>query len=311
MKPAADITTMTQDITASTGLVTATDRASVALEAPSRLSDFYELTKPRMNFLVVITTMVGFCMASRGRIDWLLLLHAILGTALTAASSAMFNQVLERDADAKMPRTTNRPVAAGRVSVPEAAACGLALGIVGVSYLWLAVNPLTAMLGLCTLLLYIFIYTPLKRITSLNTVIGAVPGAIPPVMGFTAVNNAISMDALMLFGVLFLWQMPALPGDRDHVQARLPGRRVQDAAVRRSGASDHLEDDHALRRGAVAGESVAVAAGNDGRDLLLRCDGVRDGVYRRGHVVRPARASGARRAPSSSCRSSTCRCSWA
>jgi protoheme IX farnesyltransferase len=174
----------------------------------SRLVDFYELTKPRMNFLVVITTTVGFVMASRGSTHWLLMLHTILGTALTAASAAVLNQLIERDHDAKMPRTADRPIPAGRVSVPEAAACGLALGVLGVAYLIVAVNLLTALFGLATLLLYIWVYTPLKRVTSLNTVIGAVPGAIPPLMGFTAVNNALSIDALAVFGILFLWQMP-------------------------------------------------------------------------------------------------------
>jgi len=182
----------------------------VAPAAPvSRLADYYELTKPRMNFLVVITTMVGFCVAARtGAMNWLLLLHTLLGTALTAASAAVLNQLIERNADAKMPRTRNRPIAAGRIAPLEAAACGLALGVCGVGYLALAVNLLTALLGLATLLLYILVYTPLKRITSLNTVVGAIPGAIPPVMGFTAVHNALALDALTLFAILFFWQMP-------------------------------------------------------------------------------------------------------
>jgi protoheme IX farnesyltransferase len=174
----------------------------------SRLLDFYELTKPRMNFLVVITTTVGFVMASRGATDWQLMLHTILGTALTAASAAVLNQLIERAHDARMPRTADRPIPAGRISPAEAAACGSALGVLGVAYLAIAVNLLTALLGLATLLLYLFVYTPLKRITSLNTVIGAVPGAIPPLMGFTAVNNALSVDALSVFGILFIWQMP-------------------------------------------------------------------------------------------------------
>ncbi len=174
----------------------------------SRLVDFYELTKPRMNFLVVITTMVGFCMASRGGIDWLGLLHTILGTALTAAGASVLNQLIERDYDAKMPRTADRPIPAGRISPGQALACGLAYAVVGVAYLALLVNPITALLGLATLLIYLLIYTPLKRITSLNTVVGAIPGAIPPLMGFTAVHNAISLEGLAVFGILFFWQMP-------------------------------------------------------------------------------------------------------
>ncbi|HEY7087476.1 MAG TPA: heme o synthase [Tepidisphaeraceae bacterium] len=181
---------------------------SSTTSAPSRLLDFYELTKPRMNFLVVITTMVGFVMASRGPVNWLLMLHTVVGTALTAASAAIFNQLIERDHDSKMPRTADRPVAAGRISLTEAATFGLTAGVAGVGYLALAVNFLTAILGLSTLLLYILVYTPLKRVTSLNTVVGAIPGAIPPLMGFTAVDNAISLPALSVFGILFFWQMP-------------------------------------------------------------------------------------------------------
>jgi protoheme IX farnesyltransferase len=120
----------------------------------------------------------------------------------------VLNQLIERDADARMPRTRNRPIPVGRISTIEAAACGLALGILGIIYLAVAVNALTALLGAATLLLYILVYTPLKRITSLNTVVGAIPGAIPPVMGFTAVHNAISLDALAVFAILFFWQMP-------------------------------------------------------------------------------------------------------
>src|SRR5687767_9089570 len=175
---------------------------------PSRLVDFYELTKPRMNSLVVITTMVGFYVASRGPIDWLLLLHALLGTAMTAASASVLNQLIERNLDALMPRTRNRPLPAGRIAPREALVMGIALGVTGIAYLALLVNPLTALLGFATLASYVFVYTPLKRRTSLNTVIGAVPGALPPVMGCTAALGALSAEAMALFSILFFWQMP-------------------------------------------------------------------------------------------------------
>lgn len=182
---------------------------TLASAAPSKWVDYLELTKPRMNFLVVITTLVGFYMARRGEpAGWLLMLHTILGTALTASAASVLNQWMERGYDALMPRTRNRPLPAGRLTSREALAFGLTLGVVGVSYLALAVNPLTAGLGLLTVLLYLLVYTPMKRVSSLNTVVGAIPGAIPPVMGFTAVENAIPPAAWMLFGVLFLWQMP-------------------------------------------------------------------------------------------------------
>jgi protoheme IX farnesyltransferase len=200
MKPASDISQL------SGGLGMAT--APVAAGARSRWVDFYELTKPRMNFLVLITTMVGFCVASVGSLDWMLLVHALLGTGMTAAAASILNQFAERRLDAMMPRTQSRPLPAGRITPAEALAAGAALAILGVAYLAIWVNALTALLGLFTLGSYVLVYTPLKRRTSLNTVIGAVPGAVPPVMGFTAATGALSPEAMVLFGILFFWQMP-------------------------------------------------------------------------------------------------------
>lgn len=198
MKPSDDIFTLSD--------------AAVAVEsrsAPSRLVDFYELTKPRMNFLVVITTMVGFWMAQpTGEMRWMLLLHAMLGTALCAACAAVLNQVMERDYDALMPRTHDRPIPTGRIGVAEATLLGASLGIIGVAYLAILVNPLTALLGFATIALYLLVYTPLKRRSTLNTVVGAVPGAIPPLMGFAAADGALSVQGVSLFAILFLWQMP-------------------------------------------------------------------------------------------------------
>ncbi len=184
---------------------------AAAYTLAARLHDYYELTKPRMNGLVVATTAVGYYMALSVPIDrsaWVGLVHAVLGTTLTAASAAVFNQVIERVPDLLMPRTADRPVAAGRISPTEASAFGAILGVLGMGYLLLMVNPLTALLGFITWASYLFVYTPLKRITSLNTIVGAVPGAIPPVMGWTAVHNSFSPMAVALFGILFLWQMP-------------------------------------------------------------------------------------------------------
>lgn len=175
-----------------------------------RLGDFFELTKPRMNFLVIVTTLVGYYLANGdpGQTSWVLCVNTLIGTALAAASAATLNQWMERRLDGLMPRTRNRPLPAGRVMPVEALAFGVALGVAGVAYLGLLVNPLTAALGLITILGYLLIYTPLKRRSTINTIIGAVPGAIPPMMGFTAVENSISPAAWLLFGVLFLWQMP-------------------------------------------------------------------------------------------------------
>lgn len=173
-----------------------------------RLVDFYELTKPRMNFLVVVTTMVGYYMAAHGPADWLRVVYTLVGTALTAAGSSVFNQYAERTLDAQMRRTANRPLPGGRIKAADALLFGVALSLIGVSLLALFVNVLTAVLGALTLLLYVFVYTPAKRSTSLCTIIGAVPGAIPPVMGFTAVQGTITPQALALFAILFFWQMP-------------------------------------------------------------------------------------------------------
>ena len=192
------------------GAVTAAVAAPVpAATVRTRLGDLYELTKPRMNFLVVVTTMVGYYMAARGWTDdWARMLHTLLGTALTAAGAAVMNQYVERGHDARMRRTANRPLPAGRVSPLEAQALGVLLSVGGVAYLALCVNVLTAALGAITLSSYVFLYTPLKRRTTLCTIVGAVPGAIPPMMGWTAVTDSLGPQAWALFAILFFWQMP-------------------------------------------------------------------------------------------------------
>jgi protoheme IX farnesyltransferase len=183
---------------------------------PSRLADYYELVKPRMNFLVLATTGVGYYMASRGMADWGRLAHTLVGTGLTAAGAAVLNQQMERGHDANMRRTARRPIPAGRVGPTEALLLGVLLSIIGIAQLYLFVNPLTAALGAFTLGSYVFVYTPLKRITTLCTIVGAIPGALPSVMGWTAMNGTlpspmlwqIAPQALALFGILFFWQMP-------------------------------------------------------------------------------------------------------
>jgi protoheme IX farnesyltransferase len=182
--------------------------ATRARVSANRWTDFYELTKPRMNFLVLVTTLVGFYLAGGSKLNWVLLLPTLIGTALCAAGASVLNQFVERDLDKLMPRTRNRPIPAGRIEPREALITGITLGIAGFVTLALCVNGLTALLGGLTLLSYVLVYTPLKRVTTLNTIIGAVPGAIPPLMGFTAIDNAFSAPALSLFAILFFWQMP-------------------------------------------------------------------------------------------------------
>ena len=175
----------------------------------ARATDLYELTKPRMNFLVVVTTMVGFFMASRGTsTDWALLLHTLVGTALAAAGASVLNQYIERGFDGQMRRTANRPLPAGRIAPLEALCFGVGLSAGGAFYLSAFVNGLTATLGVITIATYVFLYTPMKRWTTLCTVVGAVPGAIPPLMGWSAAADALPAQAWALFGILFFWQMP-------------------------------------------------------------------------------------------------------
>ncbi len=174
----------------------------------ARWADFLELTKPRISLMVVVTTAAGFLLASARPLDWLLLCHALLGTALVASGASALNQVIERHTDARMRRTANRPIPAGRLDVDRALVFGLAISVVGVVYLAALVNSLTALLGALTLASYVLVYTPLKRRSSLSTLVGAVPGAAPPVMGCTAATGELGLLAGILFAILFLWQMP-------------------------------------------------------------------------------------------------------
>ena len=188
----------------------ATDVVTGAI-AVSRWADYYELTKPRLNLLVVLTTLVGAIVAQRNALlpaSWWTITHAILGTALVAASAAVLNQTIERVFDARMRRTRNRPIAAGRVQAVEGFVLGAVLGLIGVTYLSLAVNAITAALGATTWILYVMIYTPLKRLSWTNTIVGAVVGGLPPAMGVTAVTGGVTPLAAMLFALLFCWQMP-------------------------------------------------------------------------------------------------------
>ncbi len=170
--------------------------------------DYLTLAKVRVNVMVVLTTAIGYLMASVSGIDWWVLLHTIVGTSLVACGAAALNQVLEQRTDALMRRTARRPLPAGRLSREQALRFGVGLAIVGMVELALAVNLLTAALGAATLAAYVFVYTPLKRISSISTIVGAVPGAVPPMMGVAAAIGSVDLLAWALFGILFLWQMP-------------------------------------------------------------------------------------------------------
>jgi protoheme IX farnesyltransferase len=167
-----------------------------------------DLFKARLTFLVVLTTLVGFYMGSHGATAYGLMVNTVLATALLASGAAALNQVLEREFDAKMQRTQDRPLPSGRMSPEAALLIGGACAVGGLAYLALAVNLLTAFLGAITLCTYLLVYTPLKRVTTLNTVIGAIPGALPPLMGWTAAGNGITAPGWALFALLFFWQLP-------------------------------------------------------------------------------------------------------
>ena len=171
-------------------------------------ADLLELTKPGITALVLVTTAVGFYLASPGAPDPWLALHALWGTGLLAAGTNALNQYAEREIDAGMKRTRERPLPAGRLRPLTALLFSAGISLLGAVHLAVFVNPLTALLGTAALVIYIFAYTPLKRRTPLCTVVGAVPGAIPPMMGWTAVRGELDLAALVLFGIVFLWQMP-------------------------------------------------------------------------------------------------------
>jgi protoheme IX farnesyltransferase len=175
----------------------------------SRWQDFVELTKPRIAVLVLFTVAIGALLARHGTVNWEQLLHTLLGTALVAAGASALNQLLERHTDALMRRTENRPLPAGRLQPLEVLVFGVTLGVLGTIYLAVSLrHPLAAGVAALTFLSYVLLYTPLKRRTTLNTLVGAVPGALPPVIGWTAATGRLDREALVLFLILFLWQVP-------------------------------------------------------------------------------------------------------
>ena len=174
----------------------------------SKLRDYCTLTKPEVNLLILMTTSAGYYMGSRGRLNWLGMIETVVGTLLVASGTATLNQYMERSHDSDMKRTAGRPLPAGRVSATEALIFGLVLSVAGGAYLWMAVNPLTSLLAVSTLLSYLLIYTPLKRKTPLCTLLGAFPGAMPTLIGWAGASASLNMQAWFLFAVLFLWQFP-------------------------------------------------------------------------------------------------------
>src|SRR5436190_4708698 len=174
----------------------------------TRVAAYLELTKPRITFLIVLTSAAGFALGSRGAVNYLLLAHALIGIALLSSGIGTLNQFIERDLDGLIRRTADRPLPSGRLFPFEALWFGVGLTLMAEAYLAVFVNMLTALLGLTVIAGYLFVYTPLKTRTSLSTALGAFPGAMPPLMGWTAARGEIDVAAWVLFAILFLWQFP-------------------------------------------------------------------------------------------------------
>jgi protoheme IX farnesyltransferase len=177
--------------------------------ARSRFVAYAELTKPRIALMVLFTVVIGAVLGGGGRVDLLLLVHTVVGTTLVAAGASALNMYLERRADARMRRTENRPLPAKRLLPVEALLFGTALGVGGFAYLWAMLpQAWAALVAAITFVTYVFVYTPLKRVTPLNTLVGAVPGALPPLIGWTAARGSLDVEAAGLFLIVFFWQVP-------------------------------------------------------------------------------------------------------
>ncbi len=188
--------------------IVAVQNPTLASSRHGFISDLAELVKARLTLLVLLTTAVGFYLASESPIDYSALLHTVFGTAAAAAGAAALNQWWERRADALMRRTRTRPIPAGRMSPLQALTLGAVLSVFGVVYLAILCNALSAALAAVTIVIYIFAYTPLKRASTANTAVGAIPGAIPPMIGWAAARGDIDVGAWSLFVIVFLWQLP-------------------------------------------------------------------------------------------------------
>lgn len=184
------------------------DASLVSVSDTSRISAFVSLTKPRIAIMVLMTVAVGYVLGARGSAHPLGLALSLLGTGLVAGGSSVWNQILERDRDAMMKRTSRRALPTGQVTLGEAMIFGSLLGIAGLVILFVGANPLSAAVAFLTFVLYVAVYTPLKPITTLNTAIGAIPGALPPVIGWAAATGTLGIEAFSLFLIVFLWQFP-------------------------------------------------------------------------------------------------------
>ena len=223
--------------------VTAATLPAAHSPARAQLGEYWDLTKPRLSFLSVITAIVGYLVA-RPEPHFAILACLVLGTTCSAFGAGVLNQWIEREIDTRMARTRGRPLPSGAISPGAAMAFGMALATVGPMVLWFGVNHLSSLLALATLASYLFVYTPLKRHTPWCTIIGSIPGALPPLIGSAAANGEIKPLGWILFGVLFAWQIPhffalAWTYRRDYAQGGFPMSTVVDPTGRRA-ARDSL-----------------------------------------------------------------------
>lgn len=184
------------------------DTPSASVVQGTLASDLSQLAKTRLTALVVLTTLAGYALASRGSFDWIRLFHTLLGTTLVAICSSILNQAFERDTDALMRRTELRPLVTRRLPLRATVSSGLLLGTLGLAELAYFVNSITTVLTALTLAVYVLAYTPLKRLTALNTLVGAIPGALPPLIGATAARGHFNAEGWCLFAILAIWQLP-------------------------------------------------------------------------------------------------------
>jgi protoheme IX farnesyltransferase len=178
------------------------------LDLKARLSSYVSLTKPRIALMALVTVAIGFLLGAPGAVSTTRLILTLLGTGLVAGGASAWNMILERDRDARMRRTSNRPLPSGKLSLLEAVIFGTTISVVGLAILVCTVNGLSAGVAATTFVLYVGLYTPLKSVTTLNTAIGAIPGALPPVIGWAAATGRLGVEAWALFLIMFLWQFP-------------------------------------------------------------------------------------------------------
>ncbi len=209
---------------------------NIELSYIQKIKAFYELLKPRLSYLVVFSSGFGYLLAGHGVVNWLNFAGFLLGGFLISGASVTINQILEKEYDAIMRRTQNRPIPSHRVSVTEAFWFGLATAALGLILIMITANQLTVALSALSMILYAFVYTPLKRVGSIAVFVGAIPGALPPLIGWAAASGALSYEALIIFGIQFIWQFPhfwaiAWVSDEDYKKAGfklLPGGGAKD-----------------------------------------------------------------------------------